>query len=87
MLDAALPEQDVARVHGVLDRLRTPDVDFAELRSRESGRHRFVTLTVLVPGAWTVDHGHAVADDVETAITGAMPDTVVQTHLEPRIVP
>lgn len=84
LLDAALPEQDVARVNAVLDRLRTPEVEFAELRTRESGRHRFVTLTVLVPGAWTVDRGHAVADQVETSIGAELPDTVVQTHIEPR---
>jgi cation diffusion facilitator family transporter len=87
LLDAALPAEDVARVDGVLDRLRTRDVDFAELRTRESGRHRFVALTVLVPGGWTVEHGHDVADEVEKAISDALPDTVVQTHIEPRRVP
>ncbi|MGZ4611574.1 MAG: cation transporter dimerization domain-containing protein, partial [Kineosporiaceae bacterium] len=60
------------------------EVDFTDLRTRESGRHRFVTLTVLVPGTWTVDRGHAVADDVEHAIRRTLPDTTVQTHLEPR---
>jgi cation diffusion facilitator family transporter len=87
LLDAALPEQDVARVNAVLDRLRTPEVEFAELRSRESGRHRFVTLTVRVPGSWTVDRGHQVADEVETAIGEALPDTAVQTHIEPHRLP
>ena len=87
LLDAALPEQDAARVNAVLGRLRTPEVEFAELRSRESGRHRFVTLTVLVPGTWTVDRGHQVADEVETAIGEALPDTTVQTHIEPHRLP
>ena len=87
LLDAALPEQDVALVTAALDRLRTPEVEFTQVRTRESGRQRFVTLTVLVPGSWTVDHGHQVADDVETAIGAALPDTTVQTHLEPRHLP
>src|SRR5664280_2128861 len=68
LLDAALPAADVARVSAVLDERRTPEVDFAELRTRESGRHRFVALTVLVPGGWTVERGHFLADDVEKAV-------------------
>jgi cation diffusion facilitator family transporter len=87
LLDAALPEQDVARLNAVLDRLRTTEVEFAELRTRESGRQRFVTLTVLVPGSWTVDRGHQVADELETAIGAALPETLVQTHIEPRRSP
>jgi cation diffusion facilitator family transporter len=87
LLDAALPQQDVDRLMAVLDQRRTPLVDFADLRTRESGRHRFVSVTVLVPGDWTVERGHTVADDLEKAITEALPDTAVQTHLEPRRVP
>ncbi len=87
LLDAALPAQDVALVHGVLDQYRTDTVDFAELRTRVSGRHRFVSLTVLVPGDWTVERGHDLATEVESEITKALPDTAVQTHLEPRPAP
>jgi cation diffusion facilitator family transporter len=84
LLDAALPAHDLALVNAVLDRMRTADLDFHNLRTRESGRHRFVSLTVLVPANWTVERGHAVADDVEVAIARDLPGTDVQTHLEPR---
>jgi len=84
LLDAALPAQDVAHVNATLDRLRTSEVDVSDLRTRESGRHRLVTLTVLVPGTWTVERGHAPAGDVETAIRQVLSDTTVQTHLGPR---
>jgi cation diffusion facilitator family transporter len=83
LLDAAMPEADLARVTAVLDSLRTPEVDFIEVRTRESGRHRFVSLKVLVPGSWTVEQGHNLADSVEVAISLDLPDTDVQTHLEP----
>ena len=69
LLDAALPAADLERVTAVLDRSRTAEVDFADLRTRESGRHRFVSFTVVLPGAWTVDRGHDLADRVEVAIT------------------
>ena len=84
LLDAALPADDLARVTAVLNQKRTAEIDFADLRTRESGRHRFVSLTVLVPGAWTVEQGHDLTEDVEAAITKDLPDTAVQTHLEPR---
>jgi cation diffusion facilitator family transporter len=87
LLDAAMPAEDLAQVTAVLDRMRTADLDFADLRTRESGRHRFVSLTVLVPADWTVERGHAVADDVEVAIATDLPYTDIQTHLEPRRAP
>jgi divalent metal cation (Fe/Co/Zn/Cd) transporter len=87
LLDAAMPAEDLARVTAVLDRMRSADLDFENLRTRESGRHRFVSLTVLVPADWTVERGHTLADDVEVAISRDLPDTDVQTHLEPQRLP
>lgn len=87
LLGAAMPAEDLARVTAVLDSLRTDEVDFVDVRTIESGRHRFVSLTVLVPGSWTVDRGHTLADEVEMAISRALSDTDVQTHLEPRQSP
>jgi cation diffusion facilitator family transporter len=84
LLGAAMPAGDLVRVTAVLDRMRTAEIDFTDLRTREAGRHRFVSLTVLVPAHWTVERGHTVADEVEVAIAMDLPDTDVQTHLEPR---
>jgi len=87
LLDAALPPADVARVTEVLDRLRSPDVDFTDVRTRGSGRQRFVSLTVVVPGAWTVERGHGLGAVVEAEIVQSLPDTTVQMHLEPQRSP
>jgi cation diffusion facilitator family transporter len=84
LLDAALSPADVALVTAVLDRHRTEDVDFHGLQTRESGRQRFVSVHVLVPGAWTVQQGHDVAEVVETDIRGALEHAHVSTHVEPR---
>jgi divalent metal cation (Fe/Co/Zn/Cd) transporter len=48
LLDAAMPAEDLARV-AVLDRMRSADLNFTDLRTREPGRHCFISLTVLVP--------------------------------------
>jgi len=84
LLGAAMPAGDLAKVNAVLDDMRTAEIDFTDVRTRESGRHRFVSLTVLVPANWTVERGHALADDVEVAIAKDLSDTDVQTHIEPR---
>lgn len=83
MLDATLPPEDVAAVESVLDRYRGSDVVILPPRTRESGRQRFVYLTVRVPGECTVQTGHDLLDRVEHDLGEALPGVVVFTHLEP----
>lgn len=84
LLDAALTPQELATVTAILDRFRSSEIDFHGLQTRQSGRHSFVAVHVLVPGSWTVFHGHDLVEEIESAIRTALPDTTVQTHLEPR---
>lgn len=83
LLDAALPEADVTRLRAVLDGLPMPEVQFHHIRTRESGRQRFVSLTVRVPGDWTVLQASRVTDEVERALSQCLPGTQVQTHVAP----
>jgi cation diffusion facilitator family transporter len=83
LLDAALPPHDLAALNAALDGLRSPAVEFGEIRTRESGRQRFVSLTVGLPGHWTVERAHEVTDEVEQAICRALPGSQVQTHVAP----
>ena len=84
LLDAALPPADVALVTAVLDRHRSDDVDFHGLQTRESGRQRFVSVHVLVPGAWTVQRATDMVEVVEADIREVLEHVSVSTHLEPR---
>lgn len=84
LLDAALPEEEIAIVSAVLaDVCNDPRVEITELRTRESGRQRFVYATLSVPGEWTVRRSHDVADLVEGAIDEALPGTTTFVHIEP----
>jgi divalent metal cation (Fe/Co/Zn/Cd) transporter len=38
---------------------------------------------VLVPGTWTVRHGHDLAEEVEAALHARLPYATVFTHVEP----
>jgi divalent metal cation (Fe/Co/Zn/Cd) transporter len=42
-----------------------------------------VSLHILVPGAWTIQRGHALAEQIERKIIAALPKTTMFTHLEP----
>ena len=83
LLDAALPEEENALIVEVLQRHQTDKVRFHALQTRESGRQRFVSMHVLVPGAWSVAQGHDLLEAVEEDIRHVLPDTVIATHLEP----
>jgi divalent metal cation (Fe/Co/Zn/Cd) transporter len=39
-------------------------------------------MHVLVPGAWTVHHGHELLEKIEADIRRALPNSTVFTHLE-----
>jgi cation diffusion facilitator family transporter len=84
LLDQAIDPKDLATVVAALDPFRSAEVSFHGLQTRESGRQRFVSMHVLVPGAWTVQRGHDLLEQIEAAVRRALPDTAVLTHLEPR---
>lgn len=84
LLDTALPPDELATVEGVLARYRDEaGIQTHAMRSRQSGRRRFVSFHILVPPAWTVSEGHDLAEHIERDIREALPDTTVFTHLEP----
>jgi cation diffusion facilitator family transporter len=83
LMDKALPEEDHQAIVEVLKKFECEEVKFHALQTRESGRHRFVSMHVLVPGAWTIQQSHDLLEDVEQSISKVLPDTTVHTHVEP----
>lgn len=83
LLDTALASEDRRRLDDVLARHRGAGIAFHAIRTRQAGARRFVSLHVLVPGAWTVRRGHAVVEEIERDVRDAIPGVTVDTHLEP----
>ncbi len=83
LLDASLPAEENRLIVEILQRHQRQDVRFHALQTRESGRQRFVSMHVLVPGDWSVARGHDLLETVESEIREALPHTIVATHLEP----
>lgn len=59
-------------------------IDLRRLRLRESGGRYFADAVVAIPPGAPIVAGHATADDVEHAISDALPGSDVVVHLEPR---
>jgi len=83
LMDEALPADQHAAVVAVLEGYRESGIDYHALRSRQAGARCFVTVHVLVPGAWSVQRGHDLLELIEADIRSALPHASVFTHLEP----
>jgi cation diffusion facilitator family transporter len=83
LLDSALPAPDLATIAAILVRYQARGIEFHALRTRMSGQRRFMSVHVLVPGTWTIQHGHALCEQIEHDLIGELPKLTVFTHLEP----
>ena len=83
LMDKALSDEDHLKIVKVLTKYESDEVKFHELQTREAGRQRFVSMHVLVPGAWTIQKGHDLSENLEADIIAELPDTVITTHVEP----
>jgi cation diffusion facilitator family transporter len=83
LMDSALPEHEQKAIETVMAKYRQRKVEFHALRTRQSASRRFLTVHMLVPGAWSVHDAHHIAEDFEGDIRAVLADAVVSTHLEP----
>jgi cation diffusion facilitator family transporter len=84
LLDRSIPEAQRKAIEAVLERHRADGVDFHALRTRAAAGRSFVSVHVLVPGVWTVQRAHDLAEAIEHDIVAAVPGASAFTHLEPR---
>ncbi len=82
LMDHALAPEDIAKVRAVLDSYQNDNVQFHALLTRQAGARKFVSVHVLVPGAWTVHHGHELLERIEQSIRDVLSNSTVFTHLE-----
>lgn len=83
LMDSALPAGELAEVIHILSGYEQQGLQYHALRTRQAASRRFVSVHVLVPGAWSVDRGHDLLEHLEADIRSALPEVTITTHLEP----
>ncbi|EON34111.1 putative Co/Zn/Cd cation transporter [Gordonia terrae C-6] len=83
LMDSALPDDERATIDWVLAAHRADRIDFHDIRTREAGHERFVQLHMLVPGDWSVQRAHDLAEQIENELRAAVEDLNVTVHVEP----
>lgn len=83
LMDVAIADEDIKAIEKVLEGYRQQGLEFHALRTRQAGARAFISLHVLVPGAWTVQRGHDWSERIETSIRLAISNAHITTHLEP----
>jgi cation diffusion facilitator family transporter len=83
LLDVSLPADEEALIRRHIAELAPQVRGFHRLRTRKSGRSRYVEFHMLVDGDMTVDKSHHIADNLTFAIREHFPDTILTIHIEP----
>lgn len=83
LLDVSIPHEDLYKVKSILETYLSKGVQYHALRSRQAASRNFIAVHLLVPGTWTVQEGHRIAEEIENNIMTAIPNTNIVTHIEP----
>ena len=84
LIDTTVPKVMHEKIVGVLeDYCANEKIRYHALRTRQSGSHHFVSVHVLVPGAWSVQKGHDLLEAIENDIQKQIANVSIMTHLEP----
>jgi cation diffusion facilitator family transporter len=83
IMDIRLPEEDEKQVHESILTHQADVRGFHHLRTRRSGRQRYIELHLLVDPARTIQEVHNLCDDIETDIARRLPGAILTIHTEP----
>jgi cation diffusion facilitator family transporter len=82
LMDRVPPEAQEAALAAIAS--VDPPVELRRLRMRQAAGRQFADVVIGVPPGAAVGQGHAAADAVEEAVHGALPESDVVVHVEPR---
>lgn len=83
LMDEALPANELRKLDAALVEVLPDGMMVSALRTRKSGRRRFVDGNLLVPGQLSVGEAHALCDAVEDAVHAVLPECDITLHVAP----
>ncbi len=83
LMDTSVSTEKQEGIRQVLDGyVREKGIDYHALRTRRAAMRSFISVHILVPGAWTVHEGHQLLEEIEADIRRELKGAIVFTHLE-----
>lgn len=83
LMDIAIPADDLKTIQSILESYQKEGIRSHALRTRRAAAVSYIAVHILVPGQWTVEHGHQLAEEIEGRVRTAVPNTRIVTHIEP----
>ncbi len=83
LMDIALPPEEIEKIEAILEAHRGPATQFHGMRTRQAGSRAFMSIHVLLPGAWSLKESHDLVEIIEEELRDAVDELTVTTHLEP----
>ncbi|HEY3549271.1 MAG TPA: cation diffusion facilitator family transporter [Propionicimonas sp.] len=83
LMDRAMSVEEHDRLLEILNGLASDQVQFHSVQTRAAGHTRFISMHVLLPGAWNIQRGHHFVEEVEHRVVSEFEHAQVFTHMEP----
>ena len=83
LMDHAPSPECQAGIQQIIDDVSGQDVQIHWVRARVVGHQNHIAMHVLVPGAWSVQRGHDLLEDIEQRFHARFDHLTLDTHLEP----
>jgi cation diffusion facilitator family transporter len=83
LVDSSLPEDEIAAIEACLQEHPHGVRGYHAVRTRKSGREKYIEVHVLVDPAMTVSEAHVRIEEIEAHLRSAIAGAVVAIHLDP----
>jgi cation diffusion facilitator family transporter len=83
LTDTALPMEEQTIIAECITKYNTSIVNYHSLRTRRSGKERFIDLHLVMPRNASVEESHRICDDLEQDIKDELSDASISIHVEP----
>jgi len=82
-MDSAIDKRYLDFIKNTFIEYKQKKIEFHGLLTRRSGSRKFISFHMLVPGKWTVQEAHLLAEEIEKKLRSSIPQTTITIHIEP----
>ena len=83
ILDRRIDEEDIFQIKKILNSYSSSFIEFHELRTRKSGKKKFIDLHIVFPKDKKILEVHKICDEIENKIKEKIKDIDIIIHPEP----